>query len=61
MSDELRDVPTYPDVEDLPAEPETYERYEVYVDSGRANELFRAFCKSLGRAIEISWKDTEYV
>lgn len=57
----MSDEPTYPDVENLPTETETYERYEVYVDSGRANELFRAFGKSLGRAIEISWKDTEYV
>lgn len=51
----MSDEPTYP------TETETYERYEVYVDSGRANELFRAFCKALGRAIEISWKDTGYV
>ncbi|BBZ85078.1 Uncharacterised protein [Mycobacteroides abscessus subsp. abscessus] len=39
----------------------TYESYEVYVDSGRADELFRAFCNSLGSAIEKSWKDTEDV
>lgn len=52
---------TYPVVEGLPDETETYERYEVYVDSGRADGLFRAFCQSLGRAIEFSWKDTEDV
>jgi len=39
----------------------TYESYAVYVDSGRADELFKAFCDSLGPAIETSWKDTEYV
>lgn len=39
----------------------TYESYEVYVDSGRADELFKAFCNSLGSAIEKSWKDTEDV
>lgn len=52
---------TYPPVEDLPTGVETYERYEVYVDSGRADELFTAFCKSLGSAIETSWKDAEHV
>lgn len=51
MSDE------YPRVLDLPAV-DTYEIYEVYVDSGRATELFKAFCKSLGGAIEASWRDT---
>lgn len=51
---------TYEPVEDLP-QTETYERYEIYVDSGRADELFKSFCDSLGRAIERSWKDTEYV
>lgn len=53
--------PDYPPVEGLPTEVATYELYEVYVDSGRANELFRAFCTSLGHAIETSWKDTEDV
>jgi hypothetical protein len=51
----------YPPVEGLPTEVETYERYEVYVDSGRADDLFKAFCKSLGSSIERSWKDTEAV
>jgi hypothetical protein len=37
----------------------TCERYEVYVDSGSANELFLEFCRSLGSAIDKSWKDTE--
>lgn len=50
----------YPRVQGLPTV-DTYERYEVYVDSGRADELFRAFCRSLGSAIETSWKDTEDV
>lgn len=40
---------------------ESNEVYEVYVDSGPAHELFREFCRSLGSAIEISWKDTNYV
>jgi hypothetical protein len=44
-----------------PEEGETYEVYEVYVDSGSADEQFREFCKSLGSAVEISWKDTNYV
>ncbi len=39
-------------------EAKTYERYEVYVDSGRADELFREFCELLGAAIEKSWKET---
>lgn len=55
MSDE------YPIVEGLPTSVESYESYEVYVDSGRADELFLAFCDSLGASIERSWKDTEYV
>ena len=42
---------------DLPDVSE-YQVYEVYVDAGRANDLFREFCKSLGDAIETSWKDT---
>lgn len=42
-------------------EGESNEAYEVYVDSGRPHELFREFCASLGSAIEISWKDTNYV
>jgi hypothetical protein len=54
-------VDTYPPIEGLPTDVETYERYEVYVDSGRADDLFQAFCSSLGRSIETSWKDTEYV
>ncbi len=37
---------------------ETYERYEVYVNSGRADELFIEFCELLGTAIEKSWKET---
>lgn len=37
---------------------ETYEVYEVYVDSGRADALFLEFCRSLGDQISISWKDT---
>lgn len=49
----------YPPVEGLPAETHTYESYQVYVDSGPADELFRAFCRSLGRAIDFAWKDTE--
>ncbi|RIS87420.1 hypothetical protein [Mycobacteroides abscessus] len=37
----------------------TYESYDVYVDSGRADELFRAFCNSFGPAVEKSWRGTE--
>lgn len=40
---------------------ESNEVYEVYVDSGPAHDRFREFCRSLGSAIEISWKDTNYV
>lgn len=50
----------YPKPENIVATA-TYESYQVYVDSGRADELFKAFCDSLGPAIETSWKDTEYV
>jgi hypothetical protein len=49
---------TYPPIEGLPTDVKTYEEYTVYVDSGRAAELFKAFCTSLGSAIETSWKDT---
>ena len=50
----------YPKPDSIEAAP-TYERYEVYVDSGRADDLFGAFCDSLGPSVEKSWKDTEYV
>lgn len=46
----------YPKAELPPSD--TYGIYEVYVDSGRAEELFREFCSSLGPSIEISWRDT---
>lgn len=39
----------------------TYEEYIVYIDSGGADEIFRAFCSSLGGVIEISWKNTHDV
>lgn len=47
---------TYEAMDFAPAS--TYESYEVYVDSGRADELFKAFCDSLGPAIEKTWLDT---
>ncbi len=38
--------------------PVSYAEYTIYVDTGEAEDRFRAFCQSLGDAIEISWKDT---
>lgn len=35
----------------------SYHEYAVYVDDGEPEEKFREFCRSLGDAIEISWKD----
>lgn len=49
---------TYDEAPELPTEPETYESYEVYVDSGPAHDRFRAFAETLGRAIELNWRDT---
>lgn len=40
------------------SEPETYEEYTVYVNSGEADDKFVEFCRSLGDKIETSWKDT---
>lgn len=48
-------------VDNLPQGVGSYEYYDVYVDSGRAHDLFKAFCKTLGHAIKTNWKDTEYV
>jgi len=41
--------------------PEADAEYTVYVACGDAELKFNQFCKSLGAAIEIEWKDRSWV